>query len=137
MLYAFWCRTSVGYCGVDAANPIVSIKHRGKAKRLTEQERRLLRRRQSIEPIIRRFQADHRIDRCHPKGQTGDAIHAVLCAAGYNIKWLLRMIRKKAFRLPLVLLQALGLGHRTKASEQSNRINPISGFKTYIQRAFA
>jgi IS5 family transposase len=32
------------------------------------------------------------MDRCWLKGQTGDALHAVLCAAGYNIRWLLRAI---------------------------------------------
>jgi hypothetical protein len=36
--------------------------------------------------------SDHRLDRCYLKGQTGDAIYAVLCAAGYNIKWLMRML---------------------------------------------
>lgn len=35
------------------------------------------------------------MDRCHFKGKTGDRLHAVLCAAGYNIRWLLRMIAKK------------------------------------------
>ena len=35
------------------------------------------------------------MDRCHLKGEQGDRLHAVLCAAGYNIKWLLRMIAKK------------------------------------------
>jgi hypothetical protein len=30
----------------------------------------------------------------------------VLCAAGYNIRWLLRMIIKKGLRLLLCLLQA-------------------------------
>jgi hypothetical protein len=39
------------------------------------------------------------MNRCHLKGQTGDAMHAVLCAAGYNIRWLLRMIRKKGISL--------------------------------------
>jgi len=29
---------------------------------------------------------------CWLKGQTGDALHAVLCAAGYNLRWLLRAI---------------------------------------------
>jgi IS5 family transposase len=29
------------------------------------------------------------------KGEQGDRLHAVLCAAGYNIRWLLRMIAKK------------------------------------------
>jgi hypothetical protein len=30
------------------------------------------------------------------KGQTGDAMYALLCAAGYNIRLLLWMIRKRA-----------------------------------------
>ena len=36
-------------------------------------------------------------------------MHAVLCAAGYNIRWLLRMIVKKGLGLLLCLLQASGL----------------------------
>ena len=35
------------------------------------------------------------MDRCHLKGEQGDRLHAVLCAAGYNLRWLLRMIAKK------------------------------------------
>jgi IS5 family transposase len=85
----------LGYRGVDADNPGVAIKHRGKFKTLTAQERKLLKRRQAIEPIIGHLKADHRMDRCHLKGEQGDRLHAVLCAAGYNIRWLLRMIAKK------------------------------------------
>ena len=85
----------LGYRGVDADNPGVRVVHRGKPKRLTAQERRQLKRRQAIEPIIGHLKADHRMDRCHLKGEYGDRLHAVLCAAGYNIKWLLRMIAKK------------------------------------------
>ncbi len=55
------------------------------------------------------LKADHRMDRCHLKGSEGDALHAVLCAAGYNIRWLLRMIAKKGLGLLLCLLQASGL----------------------------
>lgn len=72
-----------------------SIKHRGKAKSLTAQERQLLKRRQAIEPIIGHLEADHRLDRCHLKGELGDSLHAVLCAAGYNLRWLLCMMAKK------------------------------------------
>jgi len=100
----------LGYRGVDQHNPGVSIKHRGKYKRLNEQERRLLKRRQAIEPIIGHLKSDHRMNRCHLKGAEGDAIHAVLCAAGYNIRWLLRMIRKKCIRLYLSLIRLLSLG---------------------------
>jgi IS5 family transposase len=101
--------TDLGYRGVDKDNPAIEIKHRGKNKRLTDEERRLLKRRQAIEPIIGHLKADHRMDRCHLKGFEGDALHAVLCAAGYNIRWLLRMIAKKGLGLLLCLLQAAGL----------------------------
>jgi IS5 family transposase len=53
----------LGYRGVDAQNPDVHIVHRGKSKRISEQERRLLKRRQAIEPIIGHLKADHRMDR--------------------------------------------------------------------------
>jgi IS5 family transposase len=49
------------------------------------------------------------MDRCHLKGSEGDALHAVLCAAGYNIRWLLRMIARKGMGLLLCLLQVSGL----------------------------
>ena len=85
----------LGYRGVDADNPGVRIVHRGKAKRISEQERKQLKRRQAIEPIIGHLKSDHRMGRCYLKGQLGDSINAVLAAAGYNIRWLLRQIIKK------------------------------------------
>ena len=85
----------LGCRGVDADNPDVRIVHRGKSMRISEEDRKLLKRHQAIEPIIGHLKADHRMDRCHLKGETGDKLHAVLCAAGYNIQWLLRMIAKK------------------------------------------
>jgi IS5 family transposase len=47
----------------------------------------------------------------HLKESNGDSLRAVLCAAGFNIRWLLRMIVKKGIGLFLRLLQASGLGH--------------------------
>lgn len=85
----------LGYRGVEADNPGVDIKHRGKARQLSEAEKKQLKRRQAIEPVIGHLKSDHGLDRCYLKGQAGDARHAVLCAAGYNIRWLLRMIAKK------------------------------------------
>ena len=58
----------LGYGGVGKDNPQIEIKHRGKDKRLTDEERRLHKHRQAIEPIIRHLQTDHRMDRCHLKG---------------------------------------------------------------------
>jgi IS5 family transposase len=99
----------LGYRGMDQANPGIDIKHRGKFKSLTDQEKKMLKRRQAIEPIIGHLKADHRMNRCHLKGADGDSLHAVLCAAGYNIRWLLRMIVKKGLSFFLRLLQAAGL----------------------------
>ena len=82
----------LGFRGVDADNPGVQIIHRGKFKSLTAQQRRWLKRRQAIEPAIGHLKHDNGMDRCWLQGATGDALHAVLCAAGYNIRWLLRSI---------------------------------------------
>ena len=82
----------LGFRGVDAANPGVQIIHRGRFKSLTEQQRRWLKRRQAVEPAIGHLKHDNAMDRCWLLGATGDALHAVLCAAGYNIRWLLRAI---------------------------------------------
>lgn len=115
----------LGYRGVDQQNPDVSIKHRGKYKSLTAQERRLLKRRQAIEPIIGHLKSDHRMGRCHLKGAEGDAIHAVLCAAGYNIRWLMRMIRKKGIRLFLRLIQIIGLDGLLMKNRIPNRFEVL------------
>ena len=117
----------LGYRGVDQDNPEVSIKHRGKYKGLTVKERRLLRRRQAIEPIIGHLKSDHRMNRCHLKGAQGDALHAVLCAAGYNIRWLLRMIRKKGVRLYLSLIRLLGLGGLSGLIPKFFQLNHFEG----------
>jgi transposase, IS5 family len=84
----------LGYRGVDADNPGVQIIHRGKYKSLSDHEKKLLKRRQAIEPLIGHTKADHRMDRCWLQGAVGDALHALSCAAGYNIRWLLRAIAR-------------------------------------------
>ena len=100
----------LGYRGVDKNNLGIDIKHRGKFKSLTDEEKKFLKRRQAIEPIIGHLKADHRMNRCHLKGSLGDSLHAVLCAAGYNIRWLLRMIAKKGIGLFLRILQVCRFG---------------------------
>ena len=100
----------LGYQGVDKDNLDNNIKRRGKFKSLTVEEKKPLKRRQAIEPIIGHLQADQRMNRCHVKGLKGDSFHAVLCAAGFNIRWLLRMIVKKGIGLFLHLLQVAALG---------------------------
>jgi hypothetical protein len=45
--------------------------------------------------------------RCWLKGQTGDALHAVLCAAGYNLRWLLRAVVRLGLRPIFFILASL------------------------------
>ena len=104
----------LGYRGVDADNPGVQIIHRGKYKSLSDHEKRLLKRRQAIEPLIGHTKADHRMDRCWLQGALGDALHALSCAAGYNIRWLLRAIARLGLgglfcALSAVVIYAVGL----------------------------
>jgi IS5 family transposase len=123
----------LGFRGVDAANPGIEIIHRGRFKGLSDQQRRWLGRRQAVEPAIGHLKHDNGMDRCWLKGQTGDALHAVLCAAGFNIRWLLRaMVRLglKGLLAPLLALLCMlsaafapaagarntGFGSRTLAS---------------------
>lgn len=84
----------LGFRGVDADNPDQHLIHRGKFKSLSPQHRAWLRRRSAVEPAIGHLKADHRLDRCWLKGALGDALHAISCAAGYNLQWLLRAIAR-------------------------------------------
>lgn len=104
----------LGWRGVEADNPGVAIKHRGKFKTLTARGRQLLKRRQAIEPIIGYLKSDYRMACCHLKPEQGDRLRAVLCAAGYNIRWLLRMIAKKG--APFLRLVYLRLTQATALS---------------------
>ncbi len=82
----------LGFRGKEASEAPVELIHRGKYKTLTATQRKWLKRRQAIEPAIGHTKHDNGMDRCWLKGQEGDALHAVLCAAGFNIRWLLRAI---------------------------------------------
>lgn len=82
----------LGYRGGDEAISPMKLIHRGKYKSLSEAERKLLKRRQAVEPVIGHLKQDHRMHRCWLKGSEGDALNAVLSTAGYNLRWLLRAI---------------------------------------------
>jgi transposase, IS5 family len=95
---------------MDQDNPDTQIIHRSKYKSLTSPQRRGLRRRQAVVPAIGHLKSDNRMDRCWLRGQFGAALHAVLCAAGYNLRWLLRAIVRlglKGFSLRPKVLSAL------------------------------
>ena len=65
----------------------------GQRRGVTQAIKRDLRRRSAIEPVIGHTKSDHRMDRNYLKGSRGDAINAVLAAAGYNFRRLLAWLR--------------------------------------------
>jgi IS5 family transposase len=99
----------LGFRGVDESCAPVQIIHRGKFKSLDKQQRRWLKRRQAIEPAIGHAKSDNRMDRCWLGGSGGDALHAVLCAAGFNIRWLLRAIATKRLAALLLVFSQVAL----------------------------
>ena len=88
----------LGYRGADADNPGVEVIHRGRIKSMSERQKRQLKRRQAIEPAIGHVKHDNRMIRCYLRGSIGDALHAISCAAGYNIRWLMRAIMRLGLR---------------------------------------
>ena len=59
----------------------------------TRRLKRALKRRNAIEPIIGHLKNDGLMRRNYLKGELGDALHAILCGAGHNIRLILRRLR--------------------------------------------
>ncbi|NBJ13579.1 hypothetical protein GR304_22145 [Microvirga sp. SYSU G3D207] len=60
---------------------------------LTPTIKRELRRRSAIEPMIGHMKQDGRLGRNHLLGAAGDAINALLVAAGHNLRLILNWLR--------------------------------------------
>lgn len=80
-----------GYRGHRVAKTRVLIS--GQRRGITPSLKALLRRRSAIEPEIGHMKTDGRLSRCPLKGTTGDAIFAVLCGCGHNIRKILAHLR--------------------------------------------
>ena len=80
-----------GYRGV-AING-VKIYHPGLRRGITRGLRAMIKRRSAIEPAIGHMKADGKLGRNWLKGALGDAMHAVLCGAGHNLRMILRKLR--------------------------------------------
>lgn len=59
---------------------------------MTARQRRRLRRRNTIEPIIGHMKTEGKLGRCFLHGALGDALNVILCAVGQNLRKLLRWL---------------------------------------------
>lgn len=127
----------LGYRGVDADNPGVHVVHRGRIKSMSKLQKRQLKRRQAIEPTIGHVKHDNRMIRCHLQGSTGDALHAIACAAGYNIRWLMRAMLRLGLKGLFALFSLITLWRSGQPSRSSPTavINPMLDHVTLLSRA--
>ena len=75
--------------GVDNVKVFISGARRGVTRTIAK----LLRRRSAIEPMIGHMKNNGRLTRSPLKGTAGDALFAVLCGCGHNIRMILRHLR--------------------------------------------
>jgi IS5 family transposase len=80
-----------GYRGVDIDG--VRILRSGQRRGITRTLHRMIKRRSAIEPTIGHMKSDGRLGRNPLKGALGDALHALLCGAGHNLRLLIRKLR--------------------------------------------
>jgi IS5 family transposase len=65
----------------------------GQKRRVTPAIKRQMRRRSAVEPVIGHIKNEHRMGRNYLAHNQGDAINAILAAAGYNFSLLLRWLK--------------------------------------------
>lgn len=106
-----------GYRGVQAsAGTRLLVSH---TRRLPKQLKKLLKRRQVVEPMIGHMKADGLLDRNWLKGALGDAMHAVLCGAGHNLRMILAHLRVLYCALVGQVMLVVMLGMPTPRSSRA------------------
>lgn len=80
-----------GYQGIKVEG--VQILRSGQRRGVTRGLKAMIKRRSAIEPTIGHMKTDGRLGRNPLKGSLGDALHAVLCGAGHNLRLLMKRLR--------------------------------------------
>ena len=93
-----------GYRGADV--PGVKVWRSGQRRGVTRRLKQDIRRRSAIEPMIGHMKNEGLLRRNWLRGSLGDALHAVLCGAGHNLRMILRKLRLLRARI-LALLETL------------------------------
>ena len=81
-----------GYRGHDYQGEATVHIAGSSTKKLSRTKKKRRKRRSAVEPKIGHLKSDNRMRRCFLKGLAGDAINAILAAAGSNLQKLLRAI---------------------------------------------
>jgi hypothetical protein len=73
------------------------------------------------------------MNRCWLKGEVGDALHTLSCAAGYNLRWLMRAVVRLG--LKGLLLRLLNAGVWLRSTPSASYDLPGDGWtRKFIER---
>jgi len=81
-----------GYRGHGEEDTTVCISGQKRGIK-TQRQKKSLKRRQAIEPVIGHLKSDGLLDRNYLKGTEGDQMNVMLCCAGHNLRLVLRQLR--------------------------------------------
>jgi IS5 family transposase len=87
------CYVDRGYQG-HGVSGATAVFVAGRRRGITPTIKRELRRRSAIEAMIGHMKLDGKLARNHLKGALGDAVHALLCGAGHNLRLILRHLAR-------------------------------------------
>lgn len=88
-----------GYRGVEVEG--VRILRSGQRRGITRTLKAMIKRRSAIEPAIGHMKMDGRLARNPLKGALGDALHALMCGAGHNLRLILAALLRFCARFGL------------------------------------
>ena len=76
---------------------------------MTASIRKAIHRRRMVEPMIGHMKSEGRLGRNWLQGAEGDAIHAVLCGAGHDLRMILRALRLFLAHIFMTLLECVAI----------------------------
>lgn len=110
-----------GYRGVSVDG--VTIWRSGQKRGVTPSIRKAIHRRSAVEPAIGHMKNEGKLRRNWLKGSFGDALNAVLCGAGHNLRMILRAIR--LFYVWMLCFEMAGTGRRPSSLPEFRRFAVI------------
>ena len=123
-----------GYKGHRVALPHTAVYITGQKRGVTEKIKRWLKRRAVVEPVIGHAKNDGLLGRNWLGGRTGDRSNALLAAVGFNLRQLLRFLkRRKLFLRSFLqpLLAACAALAVCASVESRETLNPLFNAQSY------
>lgn len=111
--------TDRGYRGHGCTSESLKVWIAGAKRGVTAAINRKLKRRNAVEPVIGHMKSDGRLARNFLKGVEGDAMNALLCGAGHNMRKILKKLKLLCAQLGISMRQLLSVCHIQRAAFES------------------